>query len=145
MSFGLTNTPLAFIDLMNRLFQNYLDAFVISFNDIVVYSMSEGNHMGHLKVLLQVLRKPQLFSKYRKCEFWLRPVAFIGHIICCKVVEVNPRKTEMVKNYPRSLNPIEIRSFLGLAGNYRRFVDDFASISSPLTTLTQKSVKYELL
>ena len=77
MSFGLTNTPLAFIDLMNRLFQNYLDAFVISFNDIVVYSMSEGNHMGHLKVLLQVLRKPQLFSKYRKYKFWLRSVAFL--------------------------------------------------------------------
>ena len=99
--------------------------------------------MGHLKVVLKVLIEPQLFSKYRKYEFWLRSVAFLCHIISCGVSRLIQGKIEMVKNYPRSLNPIEIRSFIGLAGYYSRFVNDFASISSSLTVLTQKNVKYE--
>ena len=81
-SFGLTNAPMTFMNLMNRMFQNYLDSFVIFFADnILVYLKSEREHMGHLRVVLQLLREHQQFSKYNKCEFWLRSFAFLGHII----------------------------------------------------------------
>ena len=120
-----------------------MDSFVIVFiDDIWVYLKNEGYHLNHLRVVLQVLKENQLFAKYRKCEFWLRSVAFLGHIISSKGVDVEPRKTKAVKNRPRPLNPTDIRIFLGLAGYYRRFMDGFASTASPLTTLTQKSKKF---
>ena len=84
--------------------------------------------MDHLRVVLQVIKENQLFTKYRKCEFWLRSVAFLGHIISSKGVEFDPRKIEVVKNWPRPLTPTDIRSFLGLLGYYRRSVDGFAII-----------------
>ena len=93
--------------------------------------------------MLQVLKENQLFSKYSKCEFWLRSVTFLGHIISSERVEVDPRKIEEVKNFPRTLTPTDIIRCLGLAGYNRRFVDGFTSIVSSLTTLTQKSVKFE--
>ena len=136
--------PATFMDLMNRVFKNYLDAFVILFiNDILVYSKSEDEHMGHLRVMLQIIMEHQLFSKYNKCEFWLRLVAFLGHIISSKGVKFDPRKTKVVKNWPTPLDPTNIKSFLGLVGYYRRFVEGFASISSHLTISTQKKVKFE--
>ena len=94
--------------------------------------------MNHLRVVLQVLKEHQLFPKYSKCEFWLRSVTFRGHIISSERVEVDPRKMKVVKNWPRPLTPTNIRSFFGLAGYYRRFVDGFVSIESLLTTLTHK-------
>ena len=98
MSFGLTNSLVAFMDLMNRVFQSYLDSFFIVFiENILVYSKNEGEHMDHLRVVLQVIKENQLFTKYRKCEFWLRSVAFLGHIISSKRIEVNTRKIEAVK------------------------------------------------
>ena len=93
--------------------------------------------------MLQVLKDNQLFAKYNKCEFWLRSVAFLGHIISSDWVEIDLRKTKAVKNWTRPLTPSDIRCFLALEGYYRRFVDGFVSIASPLTTLTQKSVKFE--
>ena len=98
--------------------------------------------MDHLRVVLQVLKENQRFAKYIKCEFWFRSVAFLGHIITSEGVEVDSRKIEVAKNWPRPLTPTDIWSFLGLAGYYMRCVDGFASISSPLTTLTQKSMKF---
>ena len=85
MSFGLTNTPAAFMDLMNRVFRQYLDMFVIVFiDDILVYSRYEEDHANHLRIVLQVLRDRQLFAKFDKCEFWLRSVAFLGHVFRVK-------------------------------------------------------------
>ena len=100
--------------------------------------------MKHLRVVLQVLKENQLFAKYRKCEFWLRSVVFLGHVISSEGVEVDPRKIEMVNNCPRPFTQTDIRSLFGLVCYYRRFVDVFVSITSPLTTLTQKSKKFEL-
>ena len=97
--------------------------------------------MDHLRVVLQVLKENQLFVKCSKCKFWLRSVEFLGHIISSEGVEVDPRKMKAVKNCPRPLTPTDIRSSLGHEGYYRRFMNGFASITSPLTNLTQKSMK----
>ncbi|KAH0697960.1 hypothetical protein KY289_015442 [Solanum tuberosum] len=143
ISFGLTNASVTFMDLMNRFFWQYFDMFVIVFiDDILIYSRSENDHMDHLRIVLQVLKDHQLFTKFSKCEFWLRSVAFLGHIVSSKGTEVDPKKTDSVKSWPRPLLPTDIRSFLGLAGYYRRFVEGFSSIASPLTALTQKKAKF---
>ncbi|KAH0720060.1 hypothetical protein KY284_005090 [Solanum tuberosum] len=143
MSFGLTNALAAFMNLMNRVFRQYLDMFVIVFiDDILIYSRSENEYMDHLRIVLQVLKDHQVFAKFSKCEFWLRSVPFLGHIVSNKGIEVDPKKTNAVKSWPRPLTPSDIRSFLGLAGYYRRFVEGFSSIASPLTTLTQKKAKF---
>ena len=97
------------MDLVNRVFENYLDAFVLVFiDDILVYSKNEGDHMDHLRVVLQVLKDHQLFTKYSKCKFLLRLVVFLGHVITSKGVEVKPKKTEAIKNWPRPLAPTNI-------------------------------------
>ncbi|WMV25313.1 hypothetical protein MTR67_018698 [Solanum verrucosum] len=144
MSFGLTNAPAIFMDLMNRVFKPYLDSFVVVFiDDILIYSHSEEEHMGHLRVVLQRLREEKLYAKYEKCEFWLREVAFLGHVVSGDGIKVYLKKTDVIRNWPRPLTPSDIRSFLGLAGYYWRFVNGFSSIASPMTKLTQKEAKFE--
>nr|AAT39297.2 Gag-pol protein, putative [Solanum demissum] len=143
MSFGLTNAPAAFMDLMNRVFKPYLDTFVIVFiDDILVYSRNEEDHASHLRTVLQTLKDNKLYAKFSKCEFWLKSVAFLGHIVSGDGIKVDTGKIEAMQNWPRPTSPTEIRSFLGLAGYYRRFVEGFSSIASPLTKLTQKTVKF---
>ncbi|WMV50008.1 hypothetical protein MTR67_043393 [Solanum verrucosum] len=133
MSFGLTNALAAFTDLMNSVFKNYLDSFDIVFiNDILTYSKSKDDHMNHLRIVLQVLKDHQLSAMFSKCKFWLRSVAFHGHIISSEGIEVDPNKIDAVKSWPRPLSPSDIRSFLGLAGYYWRVVEGFSSIASPL-------------
>ena len=106
MSSSLTNALAAFMDLMNRVFWNYLDSFVIIFiDDVVVYSKSENEHMGYLREVLQVFKENQLFAKYSKCEFWIRSVDFLGHIVSIVCIEVDLQKTGEVKNWPRLLLP----------------------------------------
>ncbi|KAJ9537587.1 hypothetical protein OSB04_030320 [Centaurea solstitialis] len=144
MPFGLTNAPAAFMDMMNRVCRSMLDKFVIVFiDDILVYSKSEADHMKHLREMLETLRKERLYAKFSKCEFWLRQVQFLGHTISYDGVSVDPSKVEAVKNWEQPKNVSEIRSFLGLAGYYRRFIRDFSKIAVPLTSLTRKDVKFE--
>jgi len=143
MSFGLTNAPAAFMDLMNRTFSQYLDQFVIVFvDDILVYSPDEEQHREHLRVVLGILRDQQLYAKLSKCEFWLSSVAFLGHIVTGAGISVDPAKVEAVTQWRAPTSVAEIRSFLGLAGYYRRFIQDFARLASPLTTLTRKGVEF---
>ena len=131
------------MDLM-RVFREYLDSFIIVFiDDILIYSKTKEEHEQHLRLTSQVLRQHQLYAKFSKCEFWLRSVTFLGHVVSDQGVEVDPRKTEVVKNLPKPLTPTDIRTFLGLAGYYRRFVEGFSSIAAPLTALTKKKSKYE--
>ena len=111
----------------------------------LIYSRSENDHMRHLGIVLQVLKDNQLFDKFSKCEFWLRSVAFLGHIVSSEGVEVDLRNTEVVKSWPIPLSSTNNRSFLGLDIYYRRFVDGFSSIAFSLTTLTQKNSKFEWL
>ncbi|KAA0036538.1 pol protein [Cucumis melo var. makuwa] len=143
MSFGLTNAPTVFMDLMNRVFKDFLDSFVIVFiDDILIYSKTEAEHEKHLHQVLETLRANKLYAKFSKCEFWLRKVTFLGHVVSSERVSVDPAKIEAVTNWPRPSTVSEIRSFLGLAGYYRRFVEDFSRIASPLTQLTRKGTPF---
>ena len=142
MPFGLTNAPTAFMDLMNWVFQPYLDRFVIILiDDILVYSGSLEEHSEHLRIVLQTLRERQLYAKLSKCQFWLDRVTFLGHVISVEEVSVDPQKA--VVNWKSPKNVSEVRSFLGLAGYYRKFVEVFSKIAAPLTKLTRKDVKYD--
>ena len=113
MSFGLTNAPAAFMDLMNRVFHPYLDRFVIVFiDDILVYSGSSEEHSEHLRIVLQTLRERQLYAKLSKCQFWLDRVAFLGHVISIEGVSVDPKKIEAVVNCKPPKNVSEVKSSL---------------------------------
>ena len=115
--FCLTNAPTSFMDLMNRVFQPYLDRFIIIFfDDILVYSCSSEEHSEHLRIVLQTLRERQLYAKLSKCQFWFDRVAFLGHVILVEGVSVDPKKIEAVVNWKPPKNVSEVRSFLGLAG-----------------------------
>ena len=144
MPFGLTNAPAAFMDLMNRVFKPYLDQFVVVFiDDILVYSKSREEHERHLSILLQTLIDKRLYAKLKKCEFWLDRVSFLGHVVTKDGISVDPGKVDAVSNWRRPTSVTEIRSFLGLASYYRRFIEGFSKIALPLTSLTQKVVKFE--
>ncbi|KAH0689164.1 hypothetical protein KY289_016522 [Solanum tuberosum] len=121
MSFGLTNAPAAFMDLMNRVFKPYLYMFVIVFiDDILIYSRNKEDHASHLRMVLQTLKDKELYAKFSTCEFWLESVAFLGHIVSEEGIKVDTQKIEAVQNWPRPTSPTDIRSFLDLAGYYRR-------------------------
>ena len=144
MPFRLANAPTTFMDLMHRVFQPYLDQFAVVFvDDILIYSQSEEEHEDHLRVVLQILRDHQLYAKFSKCEFWVIEVRFLGHVVSTSGVSVDLEKVETVMSWERPKLVIEIRSFLGLAGYYKRFIDDFSRLTAPMTRLTQKEVKFE--
>ncbi|XP_070028864.1 uncharacterized mitochondrial protein AtMg00860-like [Nicotiana sylvestris] len=129
--------------LMNSVFQPYLDSFVIVFiDDISVYSRSQEEHSQHLWIMLQWLREEKFYAKFSKCEFCLSLMAFLGHVVSSKGIQVDPKKIEAVQSWPGPSSATEIQSFLGLAGYYRRFVEGFSSIASPLTKLTEKGAPF---
>ncbi|WVZ80294.1 hypothetical protein U9M48_027784, partial [Paspalum notatum var. saurae] len=143
MSFGLTNAPAFFMYLMNSVFMNELHKFVVVFiDDILVYSKNEKEHEEHLRIVLSRLREHKLYARFSKCAFWLKEVAFLGHILSAKGVAVDPSKVEDVLNWKQPQTVTEIRSFLGLVGYYRRFIKDFSKIAKPMTALTQKNTKF---
>ena len=140
MPFGFTNAPAAFMDLINRVFKPYLDQFVVVFiDDILVYSKSREEHERHLSIVLQTLRNKQLYAKLKKCEFWLDKVSFLGHVVTKDGISIDPGKVD-VSNWRRPNTVIEIRSFLGLAGYYRQFIERFSKIALPLTRLTRNGL-----
>ncbi|GJY39344.1 hypothetical protein Tco_0425708 [Tanacetum coccineum] len=144
MPFGLTNAPAVFMDLMNRVCKPYLDKFVIVFiDDILIYSKNKQEHAEHLKLILELLKKEQLYAKFSKCEFWIPKVQFLGHVIDSQGIHVDPAKIESVKDWASPKSATEIRQFLGLAGYYRRFIEGFSKIAKPMTKLTQKKIKFE--
>ncbi|KAA0036879.1 ty3-gypsy retrotransposon protein [Cucumis melo var. makuwa] len=143
MSFGLTNAPVVFMDLMNRVFREFLDTFVIVFiDDILIYSKTEAEHEEYLRMVLQTLRDNKLYAKFSKCEFWLKQVSFLGHVVSKDGVSVDPAKIEAVTGWTRPSTVSEVRSFLGLAGYYRWFVENFSRIGTPLTQLTRKGAPF---
>ncbi|GJT62872.1 putative reverse transcriptase domain-containing protein [Tanacetum coccineum] len=100
-------------------------------------------HKEHIKLILELLKKEELYAKFSKCEFWIPKVQFLGHVIDSKGIHVDPAKIESIKDWASPKSPTEIRQFLGLAGYYRRFIEGFSKIAKPMTKLTQKKVKFE--
>ncbi|GKD08765.1 hypothetical protein Tco_1188450 [Tanacetum coccineum] len=132
------------MDLMNRVYKPYLDKFVIVFIDgILIYSKSEEEHEVHLKTILDLLQKEKLFIDdiliYSKSE---EEHEFLGHVVNRDGIHMDPSKVESVKNWKTPESSTKIRSFLGLAGYYQRFIKNFSKIAKPLTLLTQKNKTY---
>nr|GEU64983.1 hypothetical protein [Tanacetum cinerariifolium] len=120
------------------------DEFVIVFiNDILIYSKDGKEHEEHLKAILESLKKDELYAKFSKCEFWIPKVKFLGYVIDSQCIHVDPAKIESIKNWASPKTPTEIRQFLGLAGYYRRFIEEFSKIAKTMTKLTQKGVKFD--
>ncbi|GJT15204.1 putative reverse transcriptase domain-containing protein [Tanacetum coccineum] len=143
MPFGLTNAPAVFMDLMNRVCKPYLDKFVIVFiDDILIYSKNKQEHEEHLKIILELLKKEELYAKFSKCEFWIPKVQFLGHVIDSEGIHMDPAKIESIKDWTSPKSSTEIRQFLGLDEYYQRFIEGFLKIAKPMTKLTQKKVKF---
>jgi hypothetical protein len=130
--------------LMNKMFMEYLDKFVVVFiDDILIYSKTEEQHEEHLRLVLQKLREHQLYAKFSKCDFLLKEVSFLGHVITDGGISVDPAKVDDVLKWEAPRTVKEIRSFLGLSGYYRRFRDGFSKIVKPLTTLLEKDREFK--
>jgi hypothetical protein len=144
MSFGLTNAPAYFMNLMNKVFMEYLERFVVVvIDDILIYSKSDSDHEEHLRLVLQKLRDNQLYTKYSKCECWIGEVLFLGHIISNGGISVDPAKVKEIMEWRVPTTFIEIRRFLGLAGYYRRFIEGFSKIAKPMTSLLEKDREFK--
>jgi hypothetical protein len=144
MSFGLTNAPAYFMYLINKVIMEYLEKFIVVFiDDILVYSRSEEEHEEHLHLALQKLGEHRLYTKLSKCEFWMKQVAFLGHVISKGGISVDPSKVQDVLSWNAPTSVGDIQSFLGLAGYYLRFIEGFSKISKPMTELLEKDKKFE--
>jgi hypothetical protein len=143
MPFGLTNAPTYFMNLMNKVFMEYLDRFVVVFiDDILIYSKNDSDHEEHLQIVLQKLRDNYLYAKFTKCEFWLDEVPFVGHIISKGGILVDPAKVKEVVGWKIPSSVTEVRSFLGLVGYYRHFIEGFSKIEKPMTSLLKKGKEF---
>jgi hypothetical protein len=144
ISFGLTNAPAYFMNLMNNVFKEYLDRFVVVINnDILINSKNDSDHEEHLRLVLQKLRDNQLYAKYSKCEFWIDEVPFLGHIISNGGISVDPAKVKEIVEWSIPSTVTDVRSFLGLAGYYRRFIEGFSMIAKHMTSLLEKGREFK--
>src|SRR4051812_13617587 len=143
MPFGLTNAPSTFMRLMNHVLREFIGRFVVVyFDDILIYSRTEFEHVDHIRQVLQVLRNAKLYANLEKCTFAKDKVIFLGYVVSKHGVEVDSSKIEAIHNWPTPMNVSQVRSFHGLAGFYRRFVKDFSTIAAPLNDLTKKGVPF---
>jgi hypothetical protein len=144
VSFGLTNAPIYFMNLMNKVFMEELDRFVVVFiNDILIYSRTAEEHKEHLRIALERLRQQKLYAKFSKDEFWMEKVAFLGHVLLAEGIAMDPSKVESVTKWEKPLNITDVRSFLGMARYYRRFIENFSQIAKPMTELLKNNTKFE--
>lgn len=144
MPFGLTNAPATFMNLMNNVLEEYLDKFVIVYiDDILVYSKNQTEHREHLELVLEKLRKHELYAKESKCELFKEEIDFLGHIINKDGVKMDPKKIRTMQEWRVPKNVREIQSFLGLCNYYRRFIKNYAQIATPLNDLTRKDRKWK--
>jgi hypothetical protein len=128
---------------MNSVFMPELDKFVMLFIDnILVYSKNEEEHEQDLRITLQRLRDHQLYTKFNKCAFWLKEVPFLGHVISAEGIAVDSSEVQEVLDWKSPRSVMQIRSFLRLAGYYRRFIPNFSKIATPMTKLLEKDAKF---
>lgn len=139
MPFGLTNAPSTFQGLMNEIFRPYLRKFIIVFfDDILVYSGGEDEHLAHLRIVFDILKQHSLFIKEKKCTFAAPRIEYLGHVIDQNGVYMDPQKIESIKRWPMPVTVRELRGFLGLAGYYKRFVRNYGKIRQPLHNMLKK-------
>jgi hypothetical protein len=143
MSFELTNAPAYFTYLMNSVFMPELDKFVVVFiDDILIYSKNEEEHAQHLRIVLTRLREHKLYAKFSKCAFWLEEIQFLGHVLSARGIAVDPSKVKDILEWKPPTTVHQVRSFLGLAGYYRRFIPDFSKLVKPITSLLKNDIKF---
>jgi hypothetical protein len=143
MSFGLTNALAHFTYLMNLVFMLELDKFVEVFIDnILIYSKNE-EHAKHLRIVLTRLREHQMYAKFSKCAFWLEEIQFLGHVLSAKGIVVDPNKVKDILEWNSPTTVHQVRSFLELAGYYRRFIPNFSKIVKPITGLLKNDTKFD--
>ena len=145
LPFGLTNAPATFMSFMNEVLRPYLDQFVVVvvyLDDILIYSKNQDEHMEHLRLVLEKLREHHLFAKQSKCAFLLEEVEFLGHIVSSQGIKMDAAKVKAVADWPQPASVRDVRSFLGLIGYYRRFIQDFSRLAAPLTELTRKDINF---
>jgi hypothetical protein len=143
ISFGLTNAPAHFMYLLDSAFMPEFDQFVMVFiDDILVYSKSMEEHDKHLWIVLQCLREHQLYAKFSKCEFWVKEVPFLGHVVSPEGITVDPSKVKEVLEWKPPTTVSEVQSFLVLAEYYRRFIPNLSKIAKPITEFLKKGNKY---
>jgi hypothetical protein len=144
VSFGLTNAPAYFMNLMNKVFMEELDRFVVVFiDDILIYSETAEEHEEHLRIVLERLGQQKLYAKFSKCEFWMEKVASFGHVLSAEGIAMDPPKVESVTKWEQPLNVTDVRSFLGMAGYYHRSIENFSKIAKPMTELLKNNTKFE--
>jgi hypothetical protein len=144
MSFGLTNAPAHLTYLMNSVFMPELDKFLVVFiDDILIYSKNEEEHAKHMRIVLTRLREHQLYAKFSKCAFWLEEIQFLGHVLSAKGIAVDPSKVKDILEWKPPITVHQVRSFLGLAGYYRRFIPDFSKIVKPIIGLLKNDTKFD--
>jgi hypothetical protein len=142
--FGLSNAPIVFMCLMNGIFKEYLDKFVIVFlDDIIIYSKLEEEHGKHLRMVLQVLREHQLYAKLSKSSFYQKQIHYLGHIISEEGLSMDPKKIEAIRGWSIPKNVTDFISFMGLVGYYTIFIEGFSKIAHPITSLQKKGVKFQ--
>ena len=142
--FGLTNAPTTFMCLMNSVFNRYLDKFILFFlDDILVYSKNEEENEEHLRLTLQLLKEHQLCAKLSKCDFYKDRIQYLGHIISEEGISVDPNKIEVIKNWSTPKNVTKVRSFMALAGYYKRFIEEFSKVAYAITSLQRKGIKFK--
>eukprot|EP00253_Pinus_taeda_P019316 PITA_19316 len=144
LPFGLTTAPATFMCLMNSVFHQFLDKFVLIFiDDILIYSRSKEEHEEHLRMVLQTLREHQLYAKLSKCDFYKEEIQYLGHVISQEGIAVDPEKIKTILEWPVPKDVADIRSFMGLAGYYRRFVEGFSRVAYPITSLQKKGRSFK--
>jgi hypothetical protein len=141
MPFGLTNAPAVFQSAMNSILQD-LPFAVVYLDDILIFSKSHEEHVGHVRTVLERLQKYQYYCKLSKCEFFKRSVTFLGHIVSAEGVRPDPRKTSVVRDWPKPTNISELRSFLGLANYFRKFVQGYSALVAPLTAMLSSKARW---
>lgn len=139
LPFGLTNAPTTFMRSIHSVFNPYLDNFVLIFiDDILVYSKNAEEHKENLQKVLELLRKHHFYANFSKCDFLKEEIQYLGHVIFVEGISVDPEKIRTIMEWKVPQDMAEIRSFMGLAGYYQRFIESFSKISFPINSLQRK-------
>ena len=144
MPFGLKNAPATFVRLMDEVFHDFLDKFLIVYlDDIVVYSNNLNEHLHHLDCIFKRLREHKLYAKLEKCQFMQKQIKFLGHLVSSEGVRVNPEKVQAIVDWLVPTSVKDVRSFLGISGYYRRFIQNYSKVAASLTELLKDEQRFK--